>query len=1015
MKEFLKTVADHYKKEVKRQDGSMNSLGLADYLFVFPNHRSSLFFNLHLIEGIDQPFFAPNITTISELFSKLSEKNKLKLIDRIELLFLLYEVYVEVSHSNESFDKFLFWGEMILSDFNDVDKYLVDARLLFDNLKDLKQIDEEFFGFEEEQVKIIQTFWRHFIQKPKDGTAKKEFLQMWEVMHTLYEKFRQRLLSMHSAYEGMQQRLLIEELKSMSMTNDSDQERERLERLLGKRVVFVGLTAVSKTEIELMKHLDKLHMADFCWDYADPRLNDRNSHASYFRHSTIETFPNVIDDDELRAGLVPDAQREIEVIEVSSGVGQTVVASNKLNEWKNQGIINPDEKDKSNRTNPFHTAIVLPDEKMLLPMLYSINSVFEPFNVTMGYSLKSTTIASFIDNIALLQGSIQKNAKGETTYYYKYVLPLLNSTYLLNMTDSKAHEIATRIVRNNQYRVLESEFKGNLLLEAVFKQCKSGMECTGYLGDILEILARKAEEELEQRNLAKQHEAESLFGEIEEEARVQGIFSDVEREFLFSFINLLKSFDQKLRKFNWPISCNTFFTLLRKLSQSESVAFSGEPLSGLQVMGVLETRDVDFENLIILSMNEGVFPAKPQTNTFVPLNLRHAFGMPTQQHRDAVFAYHFYRLISRARRVVLIYDSRSEGMQSGEPSRYIKQLTYLHGIEPKNKTVHYDISVEDRKPIEIKKDPHVMGCLDECLSGKGDRKLSATALKYYLSCPLRFYFEFVEGLREEDEIEEGIDDKTFGSILHEVMELIYNKVKARVVSASTIDNVLKDQNYLRGVIEKTISKLMNVDTVTGYLCLVEEILLTYVNDVLKHDKMLCPFEYIASEKRETMVYSASNGSSRKEVQIMAIYDRIDRLSDGTLRIVDYKTGRSTKAGGNSKLSVPAICEIFGEKAADCADEAFQVMLYCLLYNGAKMSPNLYFVRDFHKNPSLNTVLMLGANQPMDNFNLYMKEFKEAFDRLLFEIFDPNISFKQCDDERHCTYCPFKGICKRDGN
>lgn len=1014
MKEFLKSVADHYKTLVKKQDGSMNCLGLADYLFVFPNHRSSLFFNLYLMEGMDKPFFAPNMTTISELFPKLAEKNKLKLLDRIELLFLLYEVYVEVSHSNESFDKFMFWGEMILSDFNDVDKYLVDARLLFENLRDLKQIDEEFFGFEEEQIKIIKTFWKNFSQEPKDDTAKKVFLQLWEIMYPLYETFKERLFERDSAYDGMQQRLLIEELKTQNNDTDIIKERERLERLLGKKVIFVGLTAVSKTEIELMQHLQKLNMTEFCWDYADSRLNDPNSHASYFRHSTIETFPNAINDDELKTGLVSDNEREIEVIEVPSGVGQTVQASKKLREWKALGIINPQERDKSKSTNAFHTAIVLPDEKMLLPMLYSINEDFEPFNVTMGYSLKSTTIATFIDNIALLQGSILNNDLGEPTYYYKYVLPLLNSNYLLNMTDNKAHEIANYIVKNNKYRVPESQFKGNQLLEAVFQQCKEGKECTKYLSRILLILARKAEEELEQRHKARQEESESLFGEIEKEERVQSIFSDVEREFLFTYINLLRSFDQKLNKFNWPINCATFFTLLHKLSQSESVAFSGEPLSGLQVMGVLETRDVDFENLIILSMNEGVFPAKPQTNSFVPLNLRHAFGMPTQQHRDAVFAYHFYRLISRAKRVTLIYDSRSDGMQSGEPSRYIKQLTYLYGIVPKNMTVHYDISVEDNKPIEIVKDQDVMDRLSECIVGKGERKLSATALKYYLTCPLRFYFEFVEGLREEDEIEEGIDDKTFGSILHSAMESIYSDYKGRTVSVSNIDNVLKDENYLRSVIEKAFSKLMGIDSVTGYLSLVEDILLTYVKDILTHDRLLCPFEYINSEKRDTKVYTANSGSKELKVRIVAVYDRIDQVSNGILRIVDYKTSRSTKGYGKSKLIVPDIKEIFGEQAAECSDEAFQVMLYCLLYNSPHVSPNLYFIRDFHKDPSIDTTLQLGKNQPIDNFNIYRDDFKTAFDNLLFDIFNPYISFKQCDDEHHCQYCPFKEICKRQG-
>ena len=1014
MKEFLKIVAEHYKNELKNQDGSMNCLGLSDYLFVFPNRRSSLFFNLYLIEGIDQPFFAPDMTTISELFPKLAVRSKLKLLDRIELLFHLYEVYREVSNSSESFDSFMFWGEMILGDFNDADKYLVDAKLLFRNLKDLKEIEEEFSGLEEEQIRIIRTFWTNF-NPESEGHSKKVFRQTWQVMYSIYEQFRARLLNLNAAYEGMQQRILIDELKSMLAELGLEQERQRLTKLIGKKVVFVGLTALSKTEIELMKHLQKLSMAEFCWDYADPRLNDRTSHASYFRTSTIDIFPNIIDDGQLTDGLVTDDERVVEVIEVPSGVGQTVQAANVLHKWVAEGIIDTEEKDKSKSANAFHTAIVLPDEKMLLPMLYSIPKTFEPFNVTMGYSLKSTTIATMIDNIAQLQANIQVNADSTVTFYYKNVLPLLNCNYLLNLTNGKAREIADEIVRNNQYRVKEEALKGNLLLERIFKRCRRGADCASYLRDILNFLAMKAEEELEQQKAEENEESESLFGEIEEAARPQGVFSDVEREFLYSYITLLDSFDEKLTKFGLSISCSTFFTLLHKLAMSQSVAFTGEPLSGLQVMGVLETRGVDFDNLIILSMNEGVFPAKPQTNTFVPMNLRNAFGMPTQQHRDAVFAYHFYRLISRARNVTLIYDSRSEGMQSGEPSRYIKQMSYLYGIKLKYKTVRYDISVENNVPISIRKDKAVMDKLRECLEG-GRRKLSASVLKYYINCPLRFYFEFVEGLREDDEIEEGIDDKAFGSILHEAMEAIYETVKGRIVAPEDIDRVLKDSNYIRRVIEQAFREEMKIDDITGYLNLVEEILMTYVRDILIHDKRLGKFHYIEAEKRETIIYPVNNadGSHAFNVRIVSVYDRIDRLENGTLRIVDYKTGRSTQGSSQSKLIVPEISMIFGENSSKCSDEAFQVMLYALLYHEPRVSPNLYFVRDFHKNPDLETELRYepDGKAPILNFDIYKKEFKKAFDKLILDIFDESKPFTQCDDDKHCRYCLFKEICKR---
>lgn len=1014
MKEFLKSVAEHYKQKLVNPDGSINCLGLSDYLFVFPNRRSGLFFSQYLIENSLSPFIAPEMTTISELFSKLSSSNVLRILDKEELLLNLYEVYCEVSQSKESFDSFLFWGEMILGDFNDADKYLVNAELLFKNLKDLKEIEEEFSGLEEDQIKVIKTFWTNFNPEER-GNCKEIFRQTWQVLFKIYEVFKTRLFNKNAAYEGMYQRIILEELVDTLAFNTLSSEQERLKKLVAQKVVFVGLTALSKTELSLMSHLSKLSMAEFCWDYADPRLNELYSHASYFKASTIDVFPNVLTKEELASGLVPDAERSIEVIEVPSGVGQTVQAADILRRWIKDGIIDPENKDRSASTNALHTAVVLPDEKMLLPMLYSIPNELEPFNVTMGYSLKSTTISTLVDNLAYLQTTIQLNKKGEVTFYYKSVLPILCSNYLVNLTDGKAIEISEQIVKNNEYRVSQDAFKGNLLLEAIFAPCSTGLETAEYLKKIFSIFTSKAEEELQQAKEDKEALSGSLFEEIEEEDRPQPVFNDVEREFIYTYQSLFERLECTIIKYNIEFNRDTFFTMLHKLAQSESVAFTGEPLSGLQVMGVLETRDVDFENIIILSMNEGVFPAKPLTNTFIPMNLRHAFGMPTQEHRDAIFAYHFYRLISRAKNIALIYDSRSEGMQSGEPSRYIKQLSYLYGFDLHYKTIQYDIEVESSNAISIKKDEHVMSKLRECLVG-GKRKLSASVLKYYISCPLRFYFEFVEGLREENEIEEGIDDKAFGSILHNSMEMIYEPVKGKLVKPADIDRVLNDRNYLRRVVEKSFLEVMKVNDITGYLHLVEEVLLTYVDDVLNHDKNLGGFIYIESEKRESYPYQVNypDGSKTLQINIVAVYDRIDRLKNGTLRIVDYKTGKSAKSEKQLKCDVPAINTIFSE-GSSCSDEAFQVLLYCLLYPELGVSPHLYFVRDFHSNPERDTVLryMPDDNAPILNFDVYRKEFKEAFDNLLLDIFDESKEFSQCPDDKNCRFCHFKDICNRN--
>lgn len=1010
MKEFLKSVVEHYKSYLQNNDGTCNGMGLADFLFVFPNRRSSLFFCQYIVDSVNRPIIAPNMTTISELFPMLMDSMKLRVPDRIELLFILFEEYRKVSGSNESFDNFLFWGEMILGDFNDADKYLVDARLLFKNLKELKEIDEEFGSLDEETIRIIRAFWTNF--NPEVSTNNKEaFRKTWKILFPLYEAFRKRLLNDRCAYEGMLQRLILENLKAQSESIGYDEEVARLQILLGKKVVFVGLTALSKAELELMQYLQNYQMAEFCWDYADPRLTEKSSHASYFKTSTIDRFPNIIDNKALAQNIVPDDERTIEVIEVPSGVGQTIQAANTLRNWIERGIIDTDENDKSKSTNAFHTAVVLPDEKMLLPMLYSIPQEFEPFNVTMGYGLKSTSLATFVDNLAYLQANLQTDKK-KSTFYFKNVLPLLSNNYLINLSDGKAAEISATIVQDNKYRVPVETFKGNRFLEAVFKPCGVGTSCISYVKNILKILAEEAEKELEQETQEAEEDSGDLFAAENAEMREQKIFNEVEREFLYTYIQLVESLEEKIVRFNTTISTATFFVLLHKLSQSATVAFSGEPLSGLQVMGVLETRSVDFDNLIILSMNEGIFPAKPLTNSFVPMNLRHAFGMPTQEHRDAVFAYHFYRLLSRAKNVVMIYDSRSDGMQSGEASRYIKQLQYLYNIKIDKKSVQYNIGTEETSAITIAKDERIMSKLRECLVG-GNRRLSASVLKYYITCPLRFYFEYVEGLREEAEIEEGIDEKAFGSVVHKTIELIYNTVVGRKLTSAAIHDFLKDKNYISKTIDQAFASEMKVTEISGYLSLVKKIIQTYVTDVFEHDTTIGDFTYIKSELIEKPDYTVNKGTDKAfDVQFIAIYDRLDKTEDGTLRIVDYKTGNS-KDGTHSKLEVPEINSIFSPDST-CSKEAFQVLLYCLLKNESKVAPHLYFIRDFHSDKAKQTNLFYAKEKvPIIDFDKYRDEFRKAFDAFMTEIFNPEIPFNQCEDEKHCKYCSFKEICKRD--
>lgn len=1060
MKEFLKTVAEHYYAELSAEGhGAVDPLGFTRYLFVFPNRRSGLIFNHYLASFSSRPLMAPEMTTISELFSHFSD---VRVADRLTLLFRLYVIYREVSRSNEEFDSFVFWGDMLLGDFNDVDKYLADARQVFYNVRDLKEIEAEFEGYSDEVMSVIRQFWNNF--NPSQQKNHKEiFRETWGILYELYTKFRQSLAADGMAYEGMQQRDIVERLMSdaESMTDV----------LAGRKIVFVGLTAISKVDRRLMAWLQKHRSAEFCWDYADPRLQawvedsvkgrvNNPSRAAYFTAANMTDFPNAIDEEEMMAGLVPDSEREVEVIAIPSGVGQAVQARRVLRRWIDQKIVDVTSKDKNAPANAFHTAVVLPDENMLLPVLYAVPKELGAFNVTTGYSLKLTSVAAFVDALSRMQSEARYSADTrKVTFYYQSVLPVLSHNYVTAIAGQEALAITQRIRQENLYQVPADVLTGHRLLELLFKRVTSASSMVRYLQQIFAYLAKQAEadaqdesqEELMQEDLFSQCDEDGC-PQMEDDSTtaVSHVFSPVEREFLYSYAKMVDRLGELVeeygRRYSLDFHPSTFFHLLRKLTLGISVPFTGEPLAGLQVMGVLETRALDFDNIIVLSMNEGVFPAKPVNNTFIPYSLRHAFDLPTQEHRDAVFAYHFYRLLSRAHRVTLIYDSRTDGMKTGEPSRYLKQMHFLYGFDMTPSPVDYPVTVTESQGVVVKKTEAIMDTLTQFLRPHG-RHLSATALKAYISCPMRFYLAYVKMLSQEDEIAEGIDSSQFGSAFHATMQALYKPYLGKLVMADNIENLISrsdaeiEQALCKALVEvlhlpqESVTRLSDL---TGYLNIVAEIIKGYVISTLRHDKKLCPFTPLALEKKFMVPYRIDD---IREVNIKSIYDRVDLIEkDHTLRIVDYKTASIRVGNQKTKLEFSSV-EGLMQADGKCSEESFQVMLYSLLldyistadrasmsldtsHRFSQVSPHLYFVREFPKEDSVPTELVFKPSKeeamtttlpegPVTDFSRFREPFEKKLREVLTEIFDPSIPFGQCSDTGNCKYCLFKSVCNRE--
>lgn len=1032
MEEFLRTVAIHYKDKSEaeaRRQGVPASFPLSQCLFCFPNRRSALFFSRHLQQAFGGACCLPSFTTISELFGLFSTR---RVADRTTLLFRLFQVYDRLSQRQvrETFDQFVYWGDMLLSDFDDVDKYLVDADSLFSNVRDLKEIEARFAGFTSEQIEVIKSFWRSF--RPDGNYADDDkhvvFGQTWAILANLYHTFRQTLADENLAYEGMMEREVVETLRSAEEAAADD----LFPALHGQKVVFVGLTAVSEVDRRLLQLLQLHGRAEFCWDYADPRLwaqGSKATSAAYFTRRNLQDFPNELSDDELARGIVPDEQRQVSLYSVASGVGQTQQARDLLLEWSQE----PD-------FDPFRTAVVLPDEKLLLPMLYAVPKELEQFNVTMGYSLRNTPVAAFVSMLEKLQQSWRPESQ---TFYYREVLPILSHSFTLGICSHQARVLNKQIVDGNLFQVPPSHFADEPFLQCIFRPVTQAGEALDYLLELLELLMERAARDIElHAPTTEDSQGQQLltFDDDTPSASVPGdaadgsadtapIFADTDYEFLYHYRKTVLQLQQQVERFPHILfSSRTLFMLLDKLVAGVSVPFSGEPLKGLQVMGVLETRSLDFDNIIILSMNEGVFPAKPVQNTFVPMSLRDAFGMPTQRHRDSVFAYHFYRLIGRARRLAMIYDSRTEGMQSGEESRYVKQLRYLMGYEQlQAQTVQGEIGVVDASGFAVSKTPEVMALLSQCLNRPGSKRfLSATSLQDYIQCPLKFYLSFVRNLRQDDEVTEGVDSILFGNILHEAMRTLYSGCLGRQVDASLLQVYLqKPYREVTNAIHEQFRLQMQIEQLEGYNLLIAQILVNYAVETLRHDLELCPFIYVAGESRQTFVYHAAPGL---DVRIKCIYDRLDRPvgRDDALRIVDYKTGNSSSG---SKLSFPTVEALFSSEGRG-AKEAFQVMLYCLLLGQASprdlatlhltqapqhIAPHLYFVRDFHPHVKVQTALQQGIGKsavPVTDFATYRDQMQQQLSQLICQIFDPQVPFTQCQNPKLCQYCPFINLCKR---
>lgn len=933
--------------------------------FVFPNRRTGLFFQKYLSEVADKPLFSPTILTINDLFVQLSGKQT---ADRINMLFMLYDIYVRHSGSTETFDEFLYWGEMLLNDFDDVDKYMADARMLFTNVTDLREIENDFSFLDAEQIAAIRTFWSSFYPKG-DSPNQEEFLAVWKILYTLYNDLRDALAAEGRGYEGMIFREVVEQ---MEQNNCCD--------LPYTKVVFVGLNALSVAEERFLIQLQKRGIADFYWDYASDKVTDPNNKASYFVERNLKNFPS-----QYPLPAEEKVYTEIEVIGIPSGIGQAKQVYTLLNELCKEDEMSPEEA--------LRTAIILPDEHLLIPVLNAIPEQIRRINVTMGYPLAGTPVASLMEYILALQKNV-RYVDRQPVFYFRDVLPILNHRYISSTCPEIVNALVKDIAENNRIYISAADLGKTDLLSVLFLPVTDVNTFSDYLINVLQELNKVM------------HALSS--GEEEEDATQRT--NDLEQEFIFHYFTTVNRMKEIMQDAGIEMKIDTYFRLLKRVTDTITIPFRGEPLSGLQIMGVLETRALDFDRLIILSMNEGIFPLRKAANSFIPYNLRRGFGLPTYEHQDSVWAYHFYRLIYRASHVSLLYDTRSNGLQTGEVSRFVHQLHYHYEVPLQNKLVVYNVSSAKTPALQVKKTDEVMQRLNAFHKG-GNRAISASAVNTYLDCPLKFYFSVVEGIQEEEEVSETIESNVFGSILHKVMEELYMPLCGKIVTADLLKAIKKDTPVLTGAIARAFAEIFFMSDVvrplTGQNFLIGEMIRKYVEKILERDSKLTPFRYIESERKINRLFTL--GDNRTEIQLKGFIDRIDEVRDA-VRIIDYKSGSGTSV-------FTSVESLFDKEDKDRAKAVMQVFMYSWMLGaapaGKTIQPGIYYMRTLFSDSfdaSVSRRIERTKTEPVTDFSAYSEAFEGELRRCLDEIFGRETPFTQTTTEKACAWCPFKDIC-----
>ncbi len=943
---------ESFLKQVTQEIFDTNLGNFQQVAVVFPNKRSILYFVNYLSKIIEKPIFLPEIYTINEIIGKFSN---LVVTDDITLTYKLFQAFKKHTQTTENFDEFYFWGQMLLNDFEDIDKELINPKAIFSNLAEQKEIETLFNSFSQSQIDAIKLFWGSFNNK-SDSEYKKKYLKIWEQLFNIYTEFNNNLKTNNKAYTGM-----------MFKDAFSNFTTEKLATLNLDKIYFVGFNALSKVETEFFQFLKKKNIAQFYWDYDQYFLGNKKHEAGFFIKKHILNFP---ENSKIEHNSLTSTNKNVEIISTPSSVGQAKLLNNILSELQKQENFNIN-----------NTAIILADETLLIPVLHSLPKTIDKLNITMGFPLKETPAFSILINLLELQ--IQKK---ENKFYHKTVKALLNHPYIKELYQTDSETIINFITKNNITYVDEKDLQKNELFSKIFLPLTENNKFIDYITSLIEDIY----EQLEAKNT-----------------------DSLTLEYFNLLLSTIRKTNDLLIQSNIEINIKTYFSILKTILSSKTIPYEGEPIGGLQIMGILETRLLDFENIIFLSLNEGLLPKTSATNSFISYNLRKGFGIPTIENQDSIYGYYFYRILQRAKNIRFVYNS-AVSFNNKEISRFLTQIKYeeLFNITERNFT--FSAEMPEKKPITIKKDENVLNSLNKYLT-TNKKHLSPSALNTYIDCGLKFYFKYVAEINKPEEITEEIDYAIFGSILHKAIEILYQNFETNktTINKDHLQNIITDNSLINNAIEQAFAKeyFNNIHTkkedLHGRNTIIFVIIHKYIVEIIKKDIEYCPFCILSLEKAYYFDIKTMANNNSISISTGGIIDRVDK-KNGIVRILDYKTG-------TAEIDFKSILDLTDKNLKKRPKAVFQTFIYSEAFknsfpNETIIEPCIIKVKEIFSD---NYQTFTSQNkEPINNYLIFRDDFLQELTNIVAEIFDTNLDFSQTLNLKNCEFCDFNNICNK---